>query len=216
MKKICLIIILSLIMCLLVSCNNYPIEINSRTILYNGHKYILQDNDSDFSKYFYNTYEPNEESISQRIAITPLLKVMWIIWIHEFDDNILRVGSPGVVNEYYFKEGFEFPKYDEVALSHLLIEDEIIELPQEKNVSWRNIIDYNTTIPYDESHERYWSYGELRDYNISLQTGRFYVTLIEEVVYIALDIIKEDSVYYKISDEYQQIIKDAIAAYNEQ
>ena len=221
MKKICLIIILSLIMCLLVSCNNYPIEINSHTILYNGHKYILQDSTSDFWRYYYYYNPAFRDTPSQRIAITPFLGTISIAWSEDFDDNILQYRTPGCGLSYYFKEGFQFPKHNEAALSKILLSEggyePIIEIPDETKVTWSDIIDYSISIPFDSFQgDIFCCYGLLRGYSASIYTGEFWVILFQDVVYIGgeRDIRRGDNkVYYKISDEYQQIFKDVINEY---
>jgi hypothetical protein len=119
---------------------------------------------------------------------------------------------------YYFKEGFEFPKYNEVALRRIVLYSdayhEVIEFPDNKNITWNDIIDYNTTLILDNkectSHE--W-YGELRDYSIDLFTGGFTVILVDDIVYIQTNAEINNKLYYKISDDYQQIFKDIINEY---
>lgn len=219
MKKICLICLIISMVFTICSCSDdlYPrMSFDGYTIIYKGHKYIRQDG-TDFWKYYYDTDGlPNEDG--QRIGITPSMKTIWLICSDELDDNVLRVYSPGCYISYYFKEGFVFPKHNEVALSRILLEDVVIELSKDEDVTWSDIIDYNTIIPYAnyEESDIFTCYGDLRDYSITFYTGAFWVMLLEDVVYIgvARDILSGDNeVYYKISDDYQQIFKDKINEY---
>jgi hypothetical protein len=119
---------------------------------------------------------------------------------------------------YFFKEGFEFPKHNEAAISKIILSEggyeSITEISDQTIVTWSDIVDYSTTIPFDSFQGDIFScYGVLKDYSIPFYTGEFWVILFENVVYIGAegDIRSGDNeVYYKVSDEYQELFKNAM------
>ena len=222
MKKICLICLIVSIAFTLCSCNNssYPImSLDQSKIYYNGSVYYATTREHEFERYYEEKAVPET---GERIGISIFLNTIGL-FDYGVGDNILRVTAVGCAG-FYFKEGFEFPKYNEVALSHLLIENRIIvEFPQERNVSWRNIIDYDTFIEIVERPKYDVTvYGEMKGLTLGeyFHTGFFRLAIIDDIAYIEIDMtlnrVDDPMVFYKISDEYQQIIKDAIAEYYEQ
>ena len=223
MNKIRLVLFLSLIMCLLVSCANYdgPRFVNSQdSISYNGAIYHIVDNDDQILIYYDEAYLQTElKPFEKGGFILPYFDMISLVWEDDFGNNVLFFRSTMYHGyTYYFKEGFEFPKYNEVALRRIVLYSdayhEVIEFPDNKNITWNDIIDYNTTLILDNkectSHE--W-YGELRDYSIDLFTGGFTVILVVDIVYIQTNAEINNKLYYKISDDYQQIFKDIINEY---
>lgn len=223
MKNIRLIIVLLLIMCAFVSCNanDGPRFVNSQdSISYNGAIYHIVGNDDQIEIYYNEAYLQTElKPFEKGGFILPWFDMVCLVWEDDFDDNVLFFRSTIYHGyTYYFKEGFEFPKYNEVALSRIILYSdayhEVIEFSDNKDITWNDIIDYNTTFILDNkeytSHE--W-YGELRDYSIDLFTGGFSVILVDDIVYIQTDVETNYELYYKISDDYQQIFKNVINEY---
>lgn len=226
MKKICLVLIVVTVLSLLISCDAEPSarRVDPGVISYNNNLYYVQPWNSDFHIYYdYEdpwVYEEVDSVNSPRIkADFPIIMRAWIFYKNYFGDNILLLRSWNAGHlSIYFKEGFTFPKYNEVALSEILLsygkKKPVIEFSEDADVTWNDIIDYSTSIKHEKYCSSYWTYGKLRDYSTCLLTGRFYVIEVDGVIYICVDRpIQEDedeAIYYKISEEYQQIFKDAI------
>lgn len=223
MKKICLVLIVVTVLSLLISCSSEPRakHVDSGVISYNDSLYYAQPWNSDFSIHYYYedpwVYEEIDSVNSPRIKVDFPLNRAWIYCENHFGDNILLLRSWNAGHlSFYFKEGFALPKYNEVALSKILLSQgkskPTIELSDDVNVTWNDIIDYTTSIKKEKYCSSYWCYGELKDYSTCLRTGCFYVIDIDGVVYICVDrpIQEDEAIYYKISEEYQQVFKDAI------
>ena len=93
MKKICWIIFLSLIVCLLASCanNDGPKFLNSHdSILYNGAIYHIVDNDNQIVIYYDEAYLQTElKPFEKGGFILPWFDMVSIVWEDDFDDNVL-------------------------------------------------------------------------------------------------------------------------------
>lgn len=216
MKKICLICLIISMVFTICGCSDgsYPrMSLDKNTIYYNGNTYYI--NSTREHDFFLHYEEKAVPETGERIGISIYLDA---IALHNYGvgDNILRVTGMGASLSFYFKEGFEFPKYNEVALSKLLTtDDDIVEIPKDKDVSWCDIIDYDTYIEISEYPECLTGvYGEIKDSTLGayFHTGHFYLYLIDDAVYIETDRLLRSTtghaVFYKISDEYQQIFKD--------
>ena len=222
MKKICLILIILMVLSLFTSCNTEHSArlVDFDVISYNDSLYYAKPWNSNFSIYYYYedpwVYEEVDSINSPRIKVDFPLMRAWIYCENHFGDNILLLWSWNAGHlSFYFKEGFVFPQYNEVALSKILLErgktESIIEFSDDEIITWKDIIDYSTSIKTENNSLSYWCYGELKDYSTCLCTGTFYVVEIDDVVYINVDCpTQEDNTYYKISKEYQQAFKDAL------
>jgi hypothetical protein len=226
MKKISLILLIVITIFVLTSCVYYVSQakftdgLNGDIISYNGALYYRQTRTSDFEKYYYeiDLIDFNDPNNKQMVGLIPFIKSIWVIYPDELSDNVLVVRGKGISRSYFFKEGFEFPKHNEAAISKIILSEggyeSITEISDQTIVTWSDIVDYSTTIPFDSFQGDIFScYGVLKDYSIPLYTGQFWVILFENVVYIGAerDIRSGDNkVYYKVSDEYQELFKNAM------
>lgn len=151
-------------------------------------------------------------------------------WVDEFQDNILRYYGVGGYQTYYYKNGFEFPKYDDVVIEEILLADWYTtmkySLPQDMKLF--DIIDKNVKkeIWHDAllQCKKCFFYGILRDYS-SFYLGDYRVFLFEDGYYIGIIYpdtyrindndfeFKEAMICYKVKDIYQQVFADGISQF---
>ena len=219
MKKVSIILLVFVWLCTLVSCNDEPRAklVDTGVISYNGSLYYVEDHqfslvyDTDAS--MYSDAFRNDTTRREIKAVLPILYA-YLVWGDDFGDNIMVVkpiGNGGPI--FFFKEGFEFLSYNEVFLSLIAvtyprISDAIIEFPEGKDVTWKDIIDYDTTIEIDwyNDYPRCSVIGEIREYSIYLDTGSFIIVVVDDIAYICISYYDNDEYYYaahKITDEYQ-------------
>lgn len=222
MKKICLILIVLTIVCILVSCNGENIQfISNDTISYNGANYYRIDDDNQFHTH-YQRLSNTDVFLDVNVPPSKLIGFdveqgfIYLEWEDVLGDNVLMVHS-WLWDRYswYFKEGFEIPNYNEVPLDSIKILYEpknpcVIELPDDQSITWNDIIDYETFILYDfKNNGQNWTWGDTQDYEDCFYTGMFWSIVVDDVAYIQTDPNARHK-YYKIVDEYQQVFKDAI------
>lgn len=223
MKKVSLILLVLILLCTLVSCNGEPRAklVDTGVISYNGSLYYVEDH--QFSL-VYDTYGGvysdafRDETKRREIkAVLPILYA-YLVWGDDFGDNIIMAGSINTGPVYFFKEGFEFPNYNEVGLDRIKTEFPPfleIEIPEDKYVTWKDIIDYDTTreIDLDNDYPHCYVMGDIREYSIYLDTGSFCVVVVDNIAYIGIHFYTNGDYhrdYYKITDEYQEAFLELV------
>ena len=228
MKRICLILIACVIICVFVSCNdsNSAKFIDFDTIIYNGAIYHKVPDNYPQSLYYsedirgFGLMQPGYEP--KYIGSHWFKGSIWIPWEDVFGDNILRVYSPFEHIVDYYKEGFDLSPYNELSLDKILLYDDldmkvIIEFDADKEITWDDILDYGTIAKSNLGNlkdSNYWVYGQTREYSNAFYTGLFTAMILDDVVYLRTD-PQAINVHYKIVDEYQEAFKNAIIKANE-
>ena len=224
MKKVSLILLVLILLCTLVSCNGEPRAklVDTGVISYNGSLYYVEDRqfglvyDTDNS--IYSDAFDNDTTRREIKAVLPILYA-YLVWGDDFGDNIMVVkpiGNGGPI--FFFKEGFKFPNYNEVGLDRIRMEFPPyleVEIPEDKYVTWKDIIDYDTTveIDWDNDYPTCSVIGEIREYSIYLDTGWFDVVVVDDIAYICIRYYDNDEYYYaahKITDEYQEAFLELV------
>jgi hypothetical protein len=223
MKKISFIILISIILCMLTSCGaeNDAKLIDFNTITYNGATYCRADDD-DWDLYYTqplglsNALFPSKRM--QRVGITPFLSTIWAQQSQTMSNDILILYSPWTNVSCFFKEDFEMPEYNELTLDKIFIflpleNIDVIDFSEDETVTWADIIDYEVEITHnlDNIH---WVCASTKEYSDLIHTGVYYVVVIDDVAYIQVHPTYV-FLFYKITDEYQDIFKEAIDKANE-
>ena len=209
---------------MLTSCNaeNSAKWIDFNTITYNGATYYRVDNDVWYPYYtqplgLSNVLFPSKRM--QMVGITPFLSTIWAQQSQTISDDILILYSLWTHASCFLKENFKLPEYNELTLDKIFIflpleNIDVIDFSEDETVTWADIIDYEVEITHnlDNIH---WVCASTKEYSDLIHTGVYYVVVIDDVAYIQVHPTYA-FLFYKITDEYQDIFKEAIDKANEQ
>lgn len=223
MKKVSLILLVIILLCTLVSCNGEPRAklVDTGVISYNGSLYYLEY--AEFSTRYHceELRFFDADPTHRRIKANLPLCYAAFMWQDYFGDNVIMVDD--IVStftyfgpSYYFKEGFEFPRYNEVNLSRIVTEfkhpESTIEFPEDKDVTWKDIIDYDSRAEIENlgDHPYYFVIGELRDYPTNFYTTALMAVVVDDVAYMGIRHYDTPDEFYKITDEYQDAFLELV------